>query len=219
MPGAGSTSTKVSKQKKEKTLHCSLLTNPDSPLYMTNRFNALDNHILQVPNIYTREVKRDLWRQTSFADFTHARHRIVWDKDKRQNVTKHVDASTSEHSLFSLSASKGRSRWTSTPDSRSTSTPGSVLSLSATEMCDSFRLSMETKGVSGWEGQEDTENVLRTMEAGQGGRGGAGAGAGAGAAMFHVEGGARRSEFADKFGNDVVDVHDDEDQDSLEMEV
>jgi hypothetical protein len=89
--------------------------------------------------------------------------------------------------------------------------------LSATEVCDSFLLSMETKGVSGWEGQEDTENVLRTIEAGLGGRGGGGGGGGGG--MFHVEGGARRSEFADKFGNDVVGVHDDEDHDSLEMEV
>lgn len=164
---------------------------------------------LQVPDIYTRKVNRDLWRQTSFADFTHARHRIVWDKDKKQNVTRHVDASTSEHSLFSLSASKGRSRWTSTPGSRSTSTPGSVLSLSATEVAESLLLSIETKGVSGWEGQDDTENVLRTMEAGLGG----------GSGMFHVEGGARRSEFADKFGYDVLGVDDDEDHDSLEMEV
>jgi len=146
---------------------------------------------------------RDLWRQTSFADFTHSRHCIVWDKDKRQNVTKYVAANTSEHSLRGLSESRGSSR----------STAGSVLSTSATEVSES--LQQGTKGGRRREGRDDTEYVLRTMQTDMGGLVQAQHG---GHRLFHVFGGAGHSKL-DDFGYHMVEFDDDEEQDSLEMEV
>lgn len=53
-----------------------------------------------------RKVIRNMWQHTSMADYTHQRLKIVWDREKRQNVTIHLDLNESSNSQIS----NGRAR-------------------------------------------------------------------------------------------------------------